>query len=179
MPEPMERITQASILTIGIRLLFLIALYDQKQYELHLTASLLFLLLSFFSQRGLGYNLRKAFQGSVNFFCVFLIIYFLGKGIAYIKYQKKAEGFGFGDVLFAAILGSVVQVFLPLSSTVERIYFFSSYLILSCLCSFILLFVHHQKETPSTLPFLPGMIVAFLLLIRYGKEILHILFTLS
>jgi prepilin signal peptidase PulO-like enzyme (type II secretory pathway) len=73
--------------------LFIIALYDLKQYELHLTASLLFLLLSFFAQWGLGYNLREALQGTGIFFGVFLVIYVLGKGIAYLKYKKKAEGF--------------------------------------------------------------------------------------
>jgi hypothetical protein len=118
-------------------------------------------------------------QGTVIFFCVFLVIYFLGKAIAYIKYKKKAEGFGFGDVLAAGILGSVIQVFLPLSSVVERVYFLSSYLIISCLFSFMLLFALHKNATPSNLPFLPGMIVAFLILIRYGKEILHVLLTPS
>jgi prepilin signal peptidase PulO-like enzyme (type II secretory pathway) len=38
---------QVWYLMIGLRLLFLITLYDFKEYELHLTASVLLLLLSF------------------------------------------------------------------------------------------------------------------------------------
>ncbi|MDR2189720.1 MAG: prepilin peptidase [Candidatus Peribacteria bacterium] len=79
-------------------------LYDLKAYELHLTASLLFLLLSFFGQWGMGYNLRPALQGMIIFFLVFLCIYYGAKRYVTWRFHQKAEGFGFGDVILAGIL---------------------------------------------------------------------------
>ena len=103
------------LLAFGLWLLFLIALYDLKKYELHLTASIFLLLLSFLGQRGLGYNLLPAVQGMLIFFLAFLLVYFGAKRYVHLKYKQKAEGFGFGDVILAGILGSIFPIFLQVS----------------------------------------------------------------
>jgi prepilin signal peptidase PulO-like enzyme (type II secretory pathway) len=105
------------------------------------------------------------------FFGVFLVIYFIGRGIAYLKYKKKAEGFGFGDVIRAGILGSVVQVFVPLSSAVEWVSLVATYLITACVFALLLsLFLRREK-----IPFLPAMNIAFVLLMLFGQQLLSFL----
>jgi ABC-type phosphate transport system permease subunit len=74
-------------------LLFIIALYDLKEYALHLTATIALLLLSGIGQWVLGYDLLAALQYGLLFFFLFLIIYFLAKLYVSRKYQQKAEGF--------------------------------------------------------------------------------------
>jgi hypothetical protein len=179
------------LLAVGVRLLFIILLYDLKQYELHLTASILLLLLSFLGQRGLGYNLRPALQGMLIFFLVFLLIYYGAKRYIAWRYKEKAEGFGFGDVLMAGILGSIFPVFITLSSPIARIYLLCTYLILSCvlglLCYGIRYAFFPANKKSSTLrgenitknlpiiPFLPAMILAFLVFTLYGNQIISLL----
>jgi prepilin signal peptidase PulO-like enzyme (type II secretory pathway) len=178
---------------IGLRLLFIITLYDFKEYELHLTASILLLLLSLLGQWGEEYTLRPALQGMLILFIVFLIIYFGAKGYVFWRFKQKAEGFGFGDVLMAGILGSAFPVFLPLSSALQRGYLICSYLIVSCLIGILCYSIErafspsqktNQRQSSSTipisssgkiLPFLPAMNIAFVLFVLFGQHLLTFL----
>jgi prepilin signal peptidase PulO-like enzyme (type II secretory pathway) len=164
-------------IALGLWLLFIIALYDLKEYELHLTASILLLLLSFLGQWALGYNLWDALEGMLIFFGVFLLIYVIARGYVYVRYQKKAEGFGFGDVVLAGILGSILPVFVHLTGTLEWIYLLSTYVIVSCvlgIVSYGVLYWWTAKKMMA-IPFLPAMIVAFVLFTMYGERIISFL----
>jgi prepilin signal peptidase PulO-like enzyme (type II secretory pathway) len=144
-------------------------------------------LLSFLGQWGLGYNLRPALEGMLIFFLVFLLIYYGAKRYVAWKYKEKAEGFGFGDVLLAGVLGTMFPVFITLTSPLERIYLLCTYLILSCLFGLVLyglLTLFHQSlKTPNIamskrakiIPFLPAMILAFLVFTLYGNSLLSLL----
>jgi prepilin signal peptidase PulO-like enzyme (type II secretory pathway) len=172
------------LLAIGLRLLFIILLYDIKEYELHLTASVLLLLISAIAQRALGYNLRAMLQGMIIFFCVFLAIYYGGKLLVRWKYKKKAEGFGFGDVIIAGILGSIFPVFIAPSGIIEWVYFICSYLIISSVLGIGTFFIKNfsspkPKEDKQTIPFLPAMIIAFVLFILYGDTLLNFLLSFN
>jgi prepilin signal peptidase PulO-like enzyme (type II secretory pathway) len=141
----------------------------------------------------MGYSLRPALQGMLIFFIVFLGIYFGAKGYVYWRFKQKAEGFGFGDVLMAGILGSVFPVFLPLSSALQRGYLLCSYLIVSCLIGILCYligrmvtpsFQAHQRQSSSlipisssgkVLPFLPAMNIAFVLFLLFGQQLLSFL----
>ncbi|MDR0649943.1 MAG: prepilin peptidase [Candidatus Peribacteria bacterium] len=180
-------------LMIGLRLLFIITLYDFKEYELHLTASFLLLILSFGGQWGEGHNLQSALQGMFIFFAVFLIIYYGAKGYVFLRFKQKAEGFGFGDVLMAGILGSIFPIFLPLSSALQRGHLVCSYLIVSCSIGILGYAIgkvfspstptsshHPQIKIPITssskiLPFLPAMNIAFVLFVLFGQHLLKLL----
>ena len=188
MGDHLARVSQAAIPTLWLRLLFIIALYDLKEYELHLTASIFLLLLSFLWQRGLGYDLFSALQGMLIFFLLFLCIYFGARGYLRIRYKKKAEGFGFGDVILAGILGSIFPVFLQVSGGVEWMFFLSTYMTTSCLIGILLYGIlsllpsnkkspssHNKKTTSPMIPFIPAMSVAFLLFLFCGDTLLSFL----
>jgi hypothetical protein len=185
-------------IAVGLRLLFIILLYDLKHYELHLTASLLLLLLSLVGQWVLGYDLGIAFLGMGIFFSVFLLIYYGAKGYVSWRFKQKAEGFGFGDVLLAGILGSMFPVFIQLSSVLEWGYLVCGYLTVSCLIGILWYGITwgigkwfpayaqtKQRETAQSsidiaatrqvLPFLPAMSIAFVLFARYGQQVLSFL----
>jgi hypothetical protein len=125
------------------------------------------------------------------FFLTFLVIYYGAKVYVFWRFKQKAEGFGFGDVIMAGILGSAFPVFLPLSSALQRGYLICSYLIMSCLIG-ILFYVVGKRFTSFTtshtsqtvipiaasekvLPFLPAMSCAFVLFICFGQDILKFL----
>jgi hypothetical protein len=166
-----------------------------KAYELHLTASFLLLLLSFFGQWGMGYPLIPALTGMLIFFLVFLMIYYGAKRYVGWRFKQKAEGFGFGDVLLAGILGSMFPVFIQISSALEWGYLVCGYLVMSCFIGILrygieraLLSFFPSIAPPSSpqatieiaasgkvLPFLPAMSIAFVLVALYGQHFLTIL----
>jgi hypothetical protein len=87
----------------------------------------------------------------------------------------------------AGILGSIFPVFITLSSPIARIYLLCTYLILSCVLGLLLygvLYVFHQsfqtvniaiKKHATIIPFLPAMILAFLVFTLYGNQIISLL----
>ncbi|MDR2541766.1 MAG: hypothetical protein LBD11_08785 [Candidatus Peribacteria bacterium] len=101
-----------------------------------------------------------------------------------MKYKKNAEGFGFGDVIMAGILGSIFPLFLSPADILQRVYFLCSYLIISSLLG-IKIFGIETLASPKShkikqaIPFLPAMIIAFVLFILRGNQILSFLLSFN
>ena len=170
------------------RLLRIILLYDFKTYELHLSSTILLLLISFIGQRQMGFSLLSALQSMLIFFAVFLAIYLLAKGYVYLKYKKNAEGFWFGDVLMGGVLWTLFPMFITFSSARVWGYTLCIYLMLSCSIGILLYFVMLLLPKPNSkdisitkqkgvavIPFLPAMIIAFYVFLLRGNQLLALL----
>lgn len=99
------------------------------------------------------------------------------------RYQKHAEGFGFGDVLFAGVVGTMFSVMMPVSSW-EQMYLVCMYLVLSCVFALLhyginltaspkAVDIEVAQQGGKIVPFLPAMIVAFVVMMVRGTDILH------
>jgi hypothetical protein len=98
-----------------------------------------------------------------------------------LKYKEKTEGFGFGDVVMAGILGTVFPVFISVG-VLEWVYLLSTYLIVSCILGIIvygiLYWTSPKRITPHTaptIPFLPSMIIAFIFFVVEGNTLISFL----
>jgi len=166
------------IITISasIRLLLLILLYDIKKYELHTTATLTITILIVIYQICMNIPLFHILQGSLIFFLLFLFIYYFAKGYMYYQYKQKAEGFWFGDVIFAGVLGTTtVSLFHP-HTVIQWMYLICCFLVFACLVGILYYGIMQYLIPPSTskhkisppqtkiLPFLPGMIIGYIIL---------------
>lgn len=171
------------VVAIGAWLLLIIFLYDIQKYELHITATLLLLILSFLGQGLLGYDLWSSLKYGAVFFIIFLIIYGVAKCYASRKYKQNTEGFGFWDVILAGVLWTMMSVVMP-STLREQMNMICIYLVLSCLLWIIYyaitFFISTRKKTAELtenwwkiIPFLPAMIIAFVIIMIWGDTILH------
>ncbi|GHV22880.1 hypothetical protein FACS189428_5580 [Clostridia bacterium] len=100
------------------------------------------------------------------------------------RYKKKAEGFGFGDVIMAGILGGIFPLFTSPTDIVQWVYFICSYLIISSLLGIGIFLINYlsspkKDKAKQTIPFLPAMIIAFVVFILRGNEILSFLLSFN
>ncbi len=182
--QDFSTLVTTGLISISLRLTFLIILYDFYKYELHTTATLGLFWISCILNYSFSTPLFTRVQNIFLFFGVFLAIYLFCKLRIYLRYHKNSEGFGFGDVLFSPVIGSFFPLFFPEINGRNRAIFFCIFIVIACIlgiliyvCSFvkffhkILLKSQKKSDLPITkivnttpIPFLPAMAISFLLL---------------
>lgn len=97
---------------------------------------------------------------------VFFCIYGSGWIIARMKFGKRQEGFGFGDVLVSIPIGLILGQILGNLDTFDRFWRINIYMLLSSVCMlvYILIVKKNQKSWDQEVyfPFLVGMIVGLI-----------------
>ena len=165
-------------ITISAWLLWIIFLYDIKTYELHITATIFLAIITLFFTLFFGSNKLEILLWIWIFTLIFGLIYYCSKLYVKQKYKKDAEWFWLWDVIIAPILGAwlvfflkpywifdwcnLVCLFIILSSLVGLVYFWIEILI-----NKIFLKKNKKSKKPygfqSSIPFLPSMIIWFIL----------------
>jgi len=164
---------------ISAWLLWLIFLYDIKTYQLHITATVFLAIISLFFTLFFWINKLEILLWIWIFALIFLWIYYWSKLYVKEKYKKNAEWFWLWDVIIAPILWSRLVFFLKPYWFFEWCYLVCFFIILSCFVGLIYylieifikkIFIKNKKKfkkTPfswvSLIPFLPSMIIWFIL----------------
>lgn len=172
------------------RLLWLILLYDIKTYELHITATLFLTVLSLFFTLFFWINKLEILLWIGIFLVFFLLIYLISKLYVRQRYKKDAEWFWLWDVIIAPILWARLVFFLQPVWFFQWCYLICFHIILSCLIGLLYYLVEilvkkflikkkKSKKTPfpwkSLIPFLPSMIIWFLLELILRTPLLNML----
>ena len=171
---------------ISAWLLWLIFLYDIKTYELHITAAIFFIIISLFFT--LFFWINKI---DILLWIIYLLIYYLSRLYVKQKYKKDAEWFWFWDVIIAPILWARLVFFLQPSWIFEWCYLVCLFIIFSCFVWLIYFLIEQliknffkKKKKKSkkpywlvnSIPFLPSMIIWFLLEILLRELITTLLY---
>ena len=176
---------------ISAWLLWLIFLYDIKTYELHITATVFLAIISLFFTLFFGVNKLEILLWIWIFTVIFLLIYFWSRLYVKQKYKKNAEWFWLWDVIIAPILWAWLTFFLKPIWVFEWCYLVCFFIIISCIVwllyylielfvkKFIIKNKKRTKKTPfkgvSLIPFLPSMIIGFILEIILRSPLINIL----
>ena len=176
---------------ISARLLWLIFLYDIKTYELHITATVFLAIISIFFTLFFGVNKLEILLWIWIFTVIFLFIYFWSKLYVKQKYKKDAEWFWLWDVIIAPILWARLVFFLKPTWLFQWCYLVCFFVILSCVVGLLYYLIEllinkiiiknkkKSRKTPfkwvSLIPFLPSMIIWFILEIILRSPLIHIL----
>ena len=176
---------------ISAWLLWLIFLYDIKTYELHTTATVFLAIISIFFTLFFWVNKLEILLWIWIFTVIFLVIYFWSMLYVKAKYKKDAEWFWLWDVIIAPILWARLTFFLKPTGIFQWCYLVCLFIIISCvvwLLYYIIellikkYFIKNKKKTRKTpfkwaslIPFLPSMIIGFILEIILRSPIIHIL----
>ena len=175
---------------ISARLLRLIFLYDIKTYELHITATVFLAVITLFFTLFFWNNKLEILLWIWIFTLVFLLIYYGSKNYVKEKYWKDAEWFWLWDVIIAPILWAWLVFFLQPEWIFERVYLVCLFIILSSLVwlfYFVIeLLIKHfltkkkKSKKPywfqNSIPFLPSMIIWFILEIVLRESIISLLY---
>ena len=177
-------------ITISARLLRIIFLYDIKTYELHITATLFLAIITLFFTLFFWNNKLEILLWIWIFATIFLLIYYGSKFYVKERYWKDVEWFWLWDVIISPILWAwlvfflqpnwmfewcyLVCLFIILSSLVWLLYFISELLIKKFLIK------RKKSKKPywfqNSIPFLPSMIIWFLLEIVLRESIIWLLY---
>lgn len=176
---------------ISAWLLRLILLYDIKTYELHITATIFLAIITLFFTLFFWINKLQILLWIWIFTIIFWLIYYSSKLYVKQKYKKNAEWFWLWDVILAPILWAWLVFFLQPNWFFQWSYFICFFIILSCLSwllyylveflikKFLIKKKKKSKKTPfpwvSLIPFLPSMIIGFLLEIILRSPLMNIL----
>lgn len=174
-------------------LLLIVVIYDILYHELHLIAAILVFLLSFVYQIIFmnSPSIWLFVVGMWFWFLFFFCMYYFAKWYVWKKYQRKWEGLGFGDVILAGVLWTL----LPFVFQYNNLSFFVSqwwwfdfswftffdlsfiYFLLVSVLWLIYVFIQNLfiKNKSQILPFLPAMIVWFFVLLFRSKYLINIL----
>ena len=172
-------------------LFWLIFLYDIKTYELHITATVFLAIISIFFTLFFWVNKLEILLWIWIFTVIFLFIYFWSKLYVKQKYKKDAEWFWLWDVIIAPILWARLVFFLKPTWLFQWCYLVCFFIIISCVVGllyyliellvkkFIIKNKKKSRKTPfkwvSLIPFLPSMIIWFILEIILRSPLIHIL----
>jgi len=172
-------------------LLWIIFLYDIKTYELHITATIFLAIITLFFTLFFWINKLQILLWIWIFTIIFWLIYYSSKLYVKQKYKKNAEWFWLRDVILAPILWAWLVFFLQPNWFFQWSYFICFFVILSCLSwllyylveflikKFLIKKKKKSKKTPfpwvSLIPFLPSMIIGFLLEIILRSPLMNIL----
>ena len=187
----MEWYIYMPFILISAWLLWLIFLYDIKTYELHITATVFLAIISVFFTLFFWVNKLEILLWIWIFTVIFLLIYFWSRLYVKQKYKKNAEWFWLWDVIIAPILWARLTFFLKPTWVFEWCYLVCFFIILSCVVGlfyyliellikkFIIKNKRKSRKTPfkwaSLIPFLPSMIIWFILEIILRSPLLSIL----
>ncbi len=160
--------------------LMILIVSDMKYYELNepvyyllITGIVIHYALPLLEHSWMYDTLLMGVKSGLFFFLVYLGIYYFAKRYAKIrKIWREGEGFGFGDVLFAPVVGLLLMgVMDPMlyHSFWEIFQWILIYTILACGIGILyylvsVLFMPKQK---ALIPFLPAMIVALRICVLY------------
>ena len=175
-------------ITISAWLLRLIFLYDTKTYELHIIATVFLAIITLFFTLFFWTNRLDILLWMWIFALIFLWIYYLSKIYVRERYKKNAEGFWLWDVIIASILGAWLVFFLQPSWVFEWCYLVCLFIILSSIVGLLYYLVEilvryfivkkrKKSKKPywfqSSIPFLPSMIIWFILEIILRESIIE------
>ena len=174
-------------------LLLIVIIYDILYHELHLIATILVFLLSFVYQIAFmnSPSIWLFISGMCFWFLFFLGMYYFAKWYVWKKYQKKWEGLGFGDVILAGVLWTLLPFVFQynnLSVFVSQWWLFDFswftffdlsfiYFLLVSVLWLIYVFIQNllSKNKTSVLPFLPSMIIWFFVLVFWWSYLIKFL----
>mgnify|MGYP001806343517 CR=1 FL=1 len=170
------------------RWLLLLLFWDFLRYELHFIVWIFLLVVSLLPQFFwvIG-DYKWAFVWSLIFGWAFYLIYFFSNRYVKLKYNKKEGWFWMWDVFFAFFVWTVISFVLSynnLSTTFSDLFVF---LFLFVMTSSLIWLVYglvdfafkrgNKKEFMQfRIPFLPSMIIAFWILLFFGKYFYTLLF---
>ena len=174
-------------ITISARLLRLIFLYDIKTYELHITATVFLAVITLFFTLCFWINKLEILLWIWIFSAVFWLIHYLSRLYVKERYKKDAEWFGLWDVIIAPILWAWLVFFLQPNWVFEWCYLVCLFIIISSLVwliyfiveSLIKFFLTKKKKSKkpywfqNSIPFLPSMIIWFILEIMLRQPIIE------
>lgn len=181
----------AIFMMISAWLLWIILLYDFKTYELHITATVFLAVITLFFTLFFWNNKLEILLWIWIFSVVFWVIYYISKLYVKKKYKKNAEWFWLWDVILAPILWAWLVFFLQPNWIFEWCYLVCLFIIISSLAwliyylieSLIKSFITSRKKSKkpywfkNSIPFLPSMIIWFILEIILREPIIeHLVF---
>ena len=175
---------------ISAWLLWLIFLYDIKTYELHITATIFLVIISLFFTLFFGVNKMEILFWIWIFTVIFLLIYYGSKLYVKQKYKKNKEWFWLWDVIIAPILWAWLVFFLKPNWIFDWCYLVCLFIILSGLVGLLYYLIEllvkkyllkkKKSKKPyglkTSIPFLPSMIIWFLLEIVLRDIIINVLY---
>jgi len=174
---------------ISAWLLRLIFLYDIKTYELHITATTFLAIITLFFTLFFGPNRLEILLWIWIFAVIFLLIYYFSKIYVKEKYKKDAEWFWLWDVIVAPILGAWLVFFLQPNWIFERCYLICLFIIFSSVVGLVYFGIEQlikyffkvkkskkPYELKNSIPFLPSMIIWFLIEIISRNSIMGLLY---
>ena len=175
-------------ITISAWLLRLILLYDIKTYELHITATVFLAIITLFFTLFFGSNRLEILLWIWIFALIFGLIYYCSKLYVKEKYKKDAEWFWLWDVIIAPILWAWLVFFKQPNWVFERCYLVCLFIILSSLVWLLYYLIENlvkyfvikrrkKSKKPywfqTSIPFLPSMIIWFILEIILREPIIQ------
>ena len=177
---------------ISAWLLWIIFLYDIKTYELHITTTVFLAIITLFFTLFFWTNRLQILLWIWIFAVIFLWIYYWSKLYVKEKYKKDAEWFWLWDVIIAPILWAWLVFFLQPNWVFERCYLVCLFIILSSVVGLLYFWVEllikhfvtkkrKKSKKPywfkNSIPFLPSMIIWFILEIILREPIIeHLVF---
>ena len=177
---------------ICIWLTRLILLYDIKTYELHITATVFLAIITLIFTLTFWTNRLEILLWIWIFSLIFGLIYYGSKLYVKQKYKKDAEWFWLWDVIIAPILWAWLIFFKQPNWIFEWMYLICLFIILSSLVGLIYYLIENlikyfimkkskKSKKPygfqASIPFLPSMIIWFVLEVIFREPIIeHLLF---
>ena len=179
-------------ITISTWLTRLILLYDIKTYELHITATVFLAIITLIFTLTFWTNRLEILLWILIFSLIFGLIYYCSKLYVKQKYKKDAEWFWLWDVIIAPILWAWLVFFLQPNWIFEWMYLICLFIILSSLVGLIYYLIENlvkyfimkkskKSKKPygfqASIPFLPSMIIWFILEVIFREPIIeHLVF---
>ena len=176
-------------ISISAWLLWIIFLYDIKTYELHITATVFLAVITLFFTLFFWTNRLAILLWICIFALIFLLIYYLSKIYVKQKYKKNVEWFWLWDVIIAPILWAWLVFFLQPNWIFAWWYLVCLFIIFSSLTwlvyylvEMLIKYLLNKKKSKkpywlkNSIPFLPSMIIWFLLEILLRNFITWILY---
>ncbi len=183
-----------AVTIICIWLTRLILLYDIKTYELHITATVFLAIITLIFTLTFWTNRLEILLWVWIFTMIFGLIYYGSKLYVKEKYKKDAEWFWLWDVIIAPILWAWLVFFLQPNWIFEWMYLVCLFVILSSLVGLIYYLIENlvkyfimkkskRSKKPygfqTSIPFLPSMIIWFVLEIIFREPIIeHLVFNI-
>jgi prepilin signal peptidase PulO-like enzyme (type II secretory pathway) len=181
-----------AVTIICVWLTRLILLYDIKTYELHITATVFLAIITLIFTLTFWTNRLEILLWILIFSLIFGLIYYCSKLYVKQKYKKDAEWFWLWDVIVAPILWAWLVFFLQPNWIFEWMYLICLFIILSSLVGLVYYLIENlvkyfiikrrkKSKKPygfqTSIPFLPSMIIWFILEIILREPIIqHLLF---